>query len=66
MKRFVTTEAYDGCIEAWSEQDDYKAAINHDETACWVWQFAASKAEAIQQHYQKLEAWEKDPSHETY
>ena len=66
FKRYVTIEDYDGTLTAMTEQENYTDKINHHDTACWVWQFAESKEQAISQHYDKLERWENDPSRDTY
>lgn len=71
MNRYLTTETYDGCIEAWAESDNTKKAMNSDELACWVWQFAESKEQAINQHHTKHALWDADsqagrPTKDTY
>lgn len=56
--RFVTVENYDGAIKAFTEQEDYAAAI--DSAACWVWQFANNSEQAVKQHAEKHALWEAD------
>lgn len=60
MNRYVTVETYGGNIHAFTEQDDYKGAINDDDTADWIWQFAESKEQAIAQHQAKQDLWSAD------
>ena len=75
MNRYLTTEPMDNAgfndatIAVFTEQDDWKAAIEN--AHCWVWQFADSPEQAIEQHIAKHEEWERDvdagrPEKETY
>lgn len=43
--------------------EEAKLRATRDE---WVWQFAASHEQAIAQHEEKFEAWERDPTKRTY
>lgn len=71
MQRFVTYETNCGFIGVLTEAefagvpslDDHAAPR---EIADWVWQFADTKQQAENQHSSKVEAWQADPSKETY
>jgi len=61
MKRFLTVETYEGTIEAFSESDhEAKKAVNSDGVAAWVWQFAESKEQAVNQHHIKHDLYDAD------
>jgi len=64
-KRFITVENYDGTVTAFTEREPWQKALEKNETpgdaaACWVWQFAGSKEQAVDQHYEKHALWEAD------
>ena len=64
-KRFLTTDELESDrIRVFTEQDDYKAAI--EVASEWVWQWATSHLMAMNQHHEKMDAWEADPDKETY
>ena len=59
--RYLTIEMYDGTIVAHEQSsDEWKAAQLDDGVADWVWQFAATKEQAIAQHQDKVDAWQAD------
>jgi len=65
MKRFLTTyELETDRIRVFTEQDDYRAAI--EAASDWVWQWATSHLMAISQHHDKVDEWEADPTKDTY
>lgn len=66
MPRYLTVERYNTGIHVFTEQDNYKQAIDHPDTAEWVWQFAASPKQAKAQHTEKSDKWLLDPTKETY
>lgn len=66
MNTYVTVEYYNGEVVAYSPNDNYAEAINHKDTADWVWQYADSKEQAVSQHIEKLDEWEKDPTKYCY
>lgn len=54
-------------------QEEFHAAkaVNDPEVASgaweeWVWQMAASKQEAIRQHFTKMDEWHQNPDKEVY
>ena len=61
MKRFCTVEDYDGTITAYREQQQ-DAIDEHivKKAAAWVWQFAESTKQAVEQHHAKHQQWETD------
>ena len=56
--RFLTIETEDCTIEAFTESEDWKSAI--DRAQEWVWQEADSKEQAIRQHEEKHDKWTED------
>ena len=56
--RFITIEQYNGAITAHLETDNYADEL--DSAACWVWQNADNKTQAIKQHHDRHAAWESD------
>ena len=64
-RRYLTTYRLDiDKVEAFTEQDDYKTAV--DLASDWVWQYAPDKQAAIAQHFAKLDEWEANPDKATY
>lgn len=60
-KRWLTTECYDGCVEAWAENDARIPEIfDGDELAQWVWVYADSEEEAKAMHHIKHDQWQSD------
>jgi len=66
MYKYVTIESDEGEIKAYTEKENWKEAIDHEDTASWVWQFAETKEKAISQHVTKQDEWEANPTKETY
>lgn len=66
MPRFITIETYAGDVTAYTEQEDWKAVLAEvdtkpaDAVACWVWQYADSKEQAVEQHMEKHDLWDAD------
>lgn len=60
MKRYCTVESYDGTVTAYTESEACQAAIESADCACWIWQYAESLAQAVEQHHEKHAAWESD------
>lgn len=59
-------------LEAYPQEEFHAAkAVNDPEVASgaweeWVWQMAASKQEAIRQHFTKMDEWHQNPDKEVY
>ena len=51
--RFITIETYRGGVTAYTENEDWRTAINDDDVAEWVWQFADNREQAVAQHDKK-------------
>jgi hypothetical protein len=68
MQRFLTVEKYNGNILVFKEEDGeiYRDAVNKEDTANWVWQFANSVEQARKQHIQKMDDFEADGTKDTY
>lgn len=65
IMRYLTTYRIDtDTVEAFTEQDDYKAAVDLADE--WVWQFAEDRQAAILQHFDKHDEWTSDPEKQTY
>jgi hypothetical protein len=60
MKRYISIEHNDGTILAYSENENWKNALSHEEVACWVWQYSESREDAMANHVSKHEEWESD------
>ena len=58
--RFVTIETFDGAIAAYTEDDDWRTAINNDNVSDWVWQFADNSEQAVAQHSKKQDEGQAD------
>lgn len=57
MNRYITMETYAGDIFAYTEDEDWSTALENDDVAEWVWQYAPDKLQAIGQHYAKHDEW---------
>lgn len=72
MQKFVSFYKLESDeIGAMSEEEFREAKADPDFLANhtwdeWVWQLAESKEQAIAQHFDKLDAWELDPTKEVY
>lgn len=73
MTRFVTFLEYGSDeVRALSEAQFKEAKhaqdplVSNDGWEEWVWQFAETSEQAIQQHWEKMNAWHQDPDRETY
>ena len=67
MKRFITAYFVESDkVEVYTE--DQTDEIKEAQATCdeWVWQFAKNKEIAKQQHFDKHDEWECDPTKETY
>lgn len=71
MPRFLTYETNCGVVGCLTEAECEELVSLEDhaapkEIADWVWQFAATKAQAKSQHAKKVDAWRANPTKETY
>ena len=62
MNRYLTIEHYTGEVFCLTETDDFESAVNDENAADWIWQFADSPAQAIEQHPRKVDLWQADVS----
>jgi hypothetical protein len=60
MNRYITIEENDGNIVAFEENESWKDAFEKLDVACWVWQFANTREEAVENHVPKHNEWEDD------
>lgn len=71
LPRFLTYETYCGIVRAIPESEYalVKGADAHAApyiVADWVWQYAASAEAAVAAHVEAVDAWQRNPSKETY
>ena len=73
MSRFVTFITCEQDDILCMTEEEFKSAKANDDPSVasdlwdeWIWQFADSKEQAIAQHVEKMDEWEKNPSKETY
>lgn len=63
--RFLTTYSLEkDKVEAFTEEENWEEA--QEEAEEYVWQYADNKKQAISQHFDKLDLWEKNPNLKTY
>ena len=58
--RFITIEQYGGEVTAYTENQEWRTALDDDNVADWIWQFADSPEQAVSQHYEKHDEWQAD------
>lgn len=67
MNRYITfLTDEDNDIQCMSEAEFRAAARPLPSWAEWVWQYADSHDQAVDQHFEKMEAYERNPNLETY
>ena len=60
MKKFLTIEMESGAIIAINENDNFREFLEAPGVSSWIWQFAESSEQAIEQHDAKHEEWRND------
>lgn len=60
MNRYITIEKYDGTVTAHAPDEDWLARLRDESVAAWVWQYAESRDQAVDQHYAKHDDWTSD------
>ena len=67
QQRFLTFISYDNdAIQCLSNAEFGYTDPTEIDWSEFVWQFAVSKEQAIEQHLMKMDEWQENPNRETY